>query len=307
MAGTERFTQRARRVLSLAHQEAERTRNNNINTEHLLVGLMLEEDGVAGRVLRELGMTTERVREMIGRITTPSDNFDPSRTELSPETQQTLEFSVEETRRLGHHYIGTEHILLGLVRVEGVAMEALRRLGATAERVRKQIGQVLNETTAAPQGSSFGTLLHPGRIHEVLILDGQEDQRKTIAAFIQSLLLTPVLIENHSAVEFGLDLLDEFSKDAELAIWVLSNDPSAEETKSKMAERLNQNIAYELGYFRGKLGRKRICVLYLPDFEETIKLLSSFTGVVFISFDTAGAWMTQLSKAIQDVGLRPNP
>lgn len=306
MAGMERFTQRARRVLSLAHQEAERAKNNFIRTEHLLIGLMIEEGGVAGRALRELGLMTERVREMVKQVANPSDNFDPSRVELAIDTQQVLEYSVEEARRLGHHYIGTEHILLGLVRVEGTAMEVLRRLGVTTDQIRRQTRRVLNETTATSQNNSLGTSLRPGRIHEVFILDGQEDQRKTIAAFIQSLLFTPVLIDNHSAIEFGLDLLDGFSNDAELAILVLSNDPRAEETKSKMSERHDQNIAYELGYFRGKLGRKRVCVLYLPDFQETIKSLSVYTGVVFIPFDTAGAWMTQLSKTIQDIGLRPN-
>ena len=82
MAGMERFTQRARRVLSLAHQEAEQSRNNNIGTEHLLLGLMDEEGGVAGRVLRELGMTSDRVREVIRRVTTSSSSFDPIRQNL---------------------------------------------------------------------------------------------------------------------------------------------------------------------------------------------------------------------------------
>src|SRR5512138_3678583 len=87
MAGMERFTQRARRVLSLAHQEAEQSRNNNIGTEHLLLGLMDEEGGVAGRVLRELGMTSDRVREVIRRVTTSSSSFDPNRVELAADTQ----------------------------------------------------------------------------------------------------------------------------------------------------------------------------------------------------------------------------
>jgi ATP-dependent Clp protease ATP-binding subunit ClpC len=129
MAGMERFTQRARRVLSLAHQEAERTLNNSIGTEHLLLGLIDEEGGVAGRVLRELGLKPDQVRDVVNRISSSSQPFDPSRVELAGATQQVLEYSVEEARRLGHHYIGTEHILLGLVHVEGAALEALRRLG----------------------------------------------------------------------------------------------------------------------------------------------------------------------------------
>src|SRR5512132_1139214 len=145
MAGMERFTQRARRVLSLAHQEAERSRSNNIGTEHLLLGLMEEEGGVAGRVLRELGMTSDRVREVIRRVTTSSSSFDPNRVELAADTQQVLEHAVEEARRLGHHYIGTEHILLGLIRVDSTAMEVLRRLGISAEQIRRQTRRVLQE------------------------------------------------------------------------------------------------------------------------------------------------------------------
>ncbi len=150
MAGMERFTQRARRVLSIAHQEAERARQNSIGTDHLLLGLMDEEGGVAGRVLRDLGMTPERVREMILRISGASTNFDPAHIELAPETQQVLEFAVDEARRLSHHYIGTEHVLLALVRVESPGTEALRRLGVTADQIRRQTRRVLNESAASP-------------------------------------------------------------------------------------------------------------------------------------------------------------
>jgi ATP-dependent Clp protease ATP-binding subunit ClpC len=149
MAGMERFTQRARRVLSLAHQEAERSRHNSIGTEHLLLGLMEEDGGVAGRVLRELGLESNRVREIIDRVSIES-RHDDGKIELAPDTQQVLEYAVDEARRLGHHYIGTEHILLGLVRVDGTAMEVLRRLGVTADQIRRQTRRVLNETASSP-------------------------------------------------------------------------------------------------------------------------------------------------------------
>jgi ATP-dependent Clp protease ATP-binding subunit ClpC len=154
MASMERFTQRARRVLSLAHQEAERARQSNIGTEHLLLGLIDEEGGVAGRVLRELGMTSSRVREIIERVTSTDPAFDPSKIELAVDTQQVLEFAVDEARRLGHHYIGTEHILLGLVRVDGTAMEVLRRLGVTPDQIRRQTRRVLNESTSSPSAAA---------------------------------------------------------------------------------------------------------------------------------------------------------
>ncbi|MBM3181637.1 MAG: ATP-dependent Clp protease ATP-binding subunit [Chloroflexi bacterium] len=163
MAGMERFTQRARRVLSLAHQEAERARQNNIGTEHLLLGLMDEEGGVAGRVLRDLGMTSDRVGEVVQRVSGTPASFDPNKIELAAETQQVLEFAVDEARRLGHHYIGTEHILLALVRAESTALEVLRRLGVTPDQIRRQTRRVLNESAssspmpAGPQPSGRGS------------------------------------------------------------------------------------------------------------------------------------------------------
>jgi ATP-dependent Clp protease ATP-binding subunit ClpC len=154
VAGMERFTQRARRVLSLAHQEAERMRHNYIGTEHLLLGLMREEGGVAGRVLRELGLEADRVQEIVERLTGPGQNRG-GKLDLSPGTQQVLELAVEEARRMGHHYIGTEHLLLGLVRHgQGIALDVLRKLGVTPEQIRRQTRRVLQESTATPKPSS---------------------------------------------------------------------------------------------------------------------------------------------------------
>ena len=308
MPGMERFTQRARRVLSLAHQEAERARNRLIGPEHVLLGLLDEERGVAGSVLRELGLRTDRVREVVHRITSTPSDFDPNRVELATQTQQVLEFAVEEARRLGHHYIGTEHILLGLVRVEGAAIEVLGRLGVTADQIRRQTRRILNETVASTSTSDIspGKLLNSPRSNPVLILHGQEDQKKTIAAFIQALGFAPLLIDNHPEMELGLELLDSFPKEVTLAILVLANDPQVEEFESnKVPGRMDQNIVYELGYFRGKLGRKHVCVLYQDNFLAEVKSLSALTGVVFIPLDIAGAWMTQLSKTIQEI-LKPN-
>ncbi len=149
MAGMERFTQRARRVLSLAHAEAERTHHPFIGTEHVLIGLIEEDGGVAGRVLREMGLEIERVREIVFKLTGEGKNPPGERIDLSSDTQQVLEYAVDEARRLGHHYIGTEHLLLGLVRTEGSAMEALRRLGATPDEIRRQTRRILQESSSA--------------------------------------------------------------------------------------------------------------------------------------------------------------
>ena len=142
----ERFTQRARRVLSLAHEEAERLHHNYIGTEHLLLGLIREEGGVAGRVLRELGLEPARVKEMVERLTGVGRN-QGSRIELAPGTEQVLQMAIEEARRMGHHYIGTEHILLGMVKQgEGVGLDVLRRLGISPDQIRRQTRRILQET-----------------------------------------------------------------------------------------------------------------------------------------------------------------
>ena len=145
----ERFTQRARRVLSLAQEEAERFQHNYIGTEHLLLGLMREEGGVAGRVLRDLGLEQRRVEELVERLTRASTRTASTQLDLSPGTKRVLELAVDEARRMGHHYIGTEHLLLGLVRQsEGVAIDVLKRLGVSPEEVRRQTRRVLQESPA---------------------------------------------------------------------------------------------------------------------------------------------------------------
>jgi ATP-dependent Clp protease ATP-binding subunit ClpC len=133
--------------------------HNYIGTEHLLLGLIREEGGVAGRVLRELGIEPARVREMIERLS-PAGRTTAGRIELSPGTEQVLQLGIEEARRMGHHYIGTEHLLLGLVRHgEGVGVDVLRRLGITSEQIRRQTRRILQEspTRRKAQASASGS------------------------------------------------------------------------------------------------------------------------------------------------------
>jgi ATP-dependent Clp protease ATP-binding subunit ClpC len=145
LSSMERFTQRARRVLSLAHQEAERMRHNYIGTEHLLLGLMREDGGIAGQVFRDLGLEVDRVQTVIERMT-GQGQYSSTRPELSPGTQKVLELAVEEARKLGHHYIGVEHLLLGLTSYnDGVAIAALAKLGVTPEQIKRQTERVLKE------------------------------------------------------------------------------------------------------------------------------------------------------------------
>lgn len=154
----ERFTQRARRVLSLAQEEAERLNHSYIGSEHVLIGLMREEGGVAGRVLRELGLDLGRVQAMVERLSGGAGTRTPfTKIELSPSTKRVLELAVEEARRMGQHYISTEHLLLGLARQnEGLAIDVLRKFGVSTEQIRRHTRKLLKENpvpateTAAP-------------------------------------------------------------------------------------------------------------------------------------------------------------
>lgn len=152
-----RFTQRARRVLSLAHEEAEKLQHNYIGTEHLLLGLIREEGGVAGRVLRELGLDPARVKEVVERLTGVG-RHKGGRVELAPGTERVLQIAIEEATKMGRHYIGTEHLLLGLVHQdEGVGIDVLKRLGVTSEQVRRQTRRILQESPSRRTSRPIGT------------------------------------------------------------------------------------------------------------------------------------------------------
>jgi len=154
----QRFTQRARRVLSLAQEEAERMRHNYIGTEHLLLGLLRDDGGVAGRVLRELGLDQRRLQEMVERLSGPGQRIKASKIDLSPGTKRVLELAIDEARRMNQHYISTEHLLLGLVRHnEGIAIDVLNKLGVSPEQIRRQTRRILQEsgsTDDIEQGSA---------------------------------------------------------------------------------------------------------------------------------------------------------
>ena len=152
MAGMERFTARARRVLSLAHEEAESTNQDRVGTEHLLLALIQEDGGVASRVLHDLGLEEDRIKDIIDRLTEKKTDK-PAQIELGADTQQVLEAAIEEARRMGHHYIGTEHLLLGLVNTNsGLSVDVLKKLGVTAEQIRRQTRRVLQENSSAAVG-----------------------------------------------------------------------------------------------------------------------------------------------------------
>ncbi|HEX3272247.1 MAG TPA: ATP-dependent Clp protease ATP-binding subunit [Ktedonobacterales bacterium] len=146
----DKFTERARKVLSLAQEEAQRFNHNYIGTEHLLLGLVREGDGVAAKVLNNLGVELNKVRSAVEFIIGRGDRVVLGEIGLTPRAKKVIELAVDEARRLGHHYIGTEHLLLGLVREgEGIAAGVLESLGVNLEKVRSQTIQVLQTSGSA--------------------------------------------------------------------------------------------------------------------------------------------------------------
>ncbi len=141
----ERFTDRARRVLVLAQEEARLLNHSFIGTEHILLGLIHEGEGIAARSLDSLGVTLEAVREKVEEAIGPSGTPAPGSPPFTPRAKRVLELSLREALQLGHSYIGTEHMLLGLVREgEGVAAQVLQSLGVELPRVRQQVIQFLS-------------------------------------------------------------------------------------------------------------------------------------------------------------------
>jgi ATP-dependent Clp protease ATP-binding subunit ClpC len=161
----ERFTERARQVVVYAQDEARALKHNYIGTEHLLLGLLREEEGLAARVLQSLEITVEGVRAQVARIVGSGDEVRSGQIPFTPRSKKVLELALREAVALGHNYIGTEHILLGLVREgQGVAARILLDFDADADRVRAEIRRQLGGAAVFgvddPPAIRFG---HPPR------------------------------------------------------------------------------------------------------------------------------------------------
>ncbi len=158
MSQFDKFTERARKVLTLAQEEAQRFNHNYIGTEHLLLGLVREGDGVAARVLSNMGVQLPKVRSAVEFIIGRGEGAVVGEIGLTPRAKKVIELAVDEARRLNHHYIGTEHLLLGLVREgEGIAAGVLESLGVNLEKVRAQVMQVVNQSPAGHSASKTQT------------------------------------------------------------------------------------------------------------------------------------------------------
>jgi Clp amino terminal domain, pathogenicity island component len=145
----QRFTDRARTVVVLAQDEARRLDHNYIGTEHLLLGLIREGEGVAAKALEALGISLDSVRQQVEQIIGQGQQAPSGHIPFTPRAKKVLELSLRESQQLGHNYIGTEHILLGVIHPgDGVARQVLVKLGADPNRVRQQVIRLLQEHSA---------------------------------------------------------------------------------------------------------------------------------------------------------------
>ncbi|GAA2866811.1 ATP-dependent Clp protease ATP-binding subunit [Microbacterium arabinogalactanolyticum] len=159
----ERFTDRARRVVVLAQEEAKMLNHNYIGTEHILLGLIHEGEGVAAKALESLGISLDAVREQVQDIIGQGQQQPTGHIPFTPRAKKVLELSLREALQLGHNYIGTEHILLGLIREgEGVAAQVLVKLGADLNKVRQQVIQLLSGAPGGREAATVGAQTNEG-------------------------------------------------------------------------------------------------------------------------------------------------
>ncbi|MFM7616638.1 MAG: ATP-dependent Clp protease ATP-binding subunit [Actinomycetes bacterium] len=266
----ERFTDRARRVVVLAQEEARLLNHNYIGTEHILLGLIHEGEGVAAKALESLGISLEAVRAQVEEIIGHGGTAPSGHIPFTPRAKKVLELSLREALQLGHNYIGTEHILLGLIREgEGVAAQVLVKLGADLSRVRQQVIQLLSGYAggkeAAPAGGPTGEAQPSGS----LVLD-QFGRNLTQAA--REKKLDPV-IGREQEIERVMQVLSRRTKNNPVLIGepgvgktAIVEGLAADIVEGRVPETLTDKQLYTLD-----LGALVAGSRYRGDFEERLK------------------------------------
>ena len=277
----EKFSERARRVLSLAQEEAQRFNHNYIGTEHILLGLVRETEGVAARVLANLGVDLNKVRSAVEFIIGRGERPAQGEIGLTPRAKKVVELAVDEARRMNHTYIGTEHLLIGLLREgEGVAAGVLESLGVTLDKVRTETHRILSQSSPSSSGYSSRSSTTRTPTLDQLGID--------LTAAARANKLDPVIGRNQE-IQRVIQILSRRTKNNP----VLMGEPGV--GKTAIVEALAQRIAG--GDIPETLQGKRLVTLdmgalvagtkYRGEFEERLKkvieeIKSSGNCVLFI-------------------------
>ena len=203
----ERFTDRGRRVVVLAQEEARLLNHNYIGTEHILLGLIHEREGVAARALVGLGISLEAVRQQVEEVVGQGQSAPTGHIPFTPRAKKVLELSLREALNLGHNYIGTEHILLGLIREgEGVAAQVLVKLGADLSRVRQEVVKLLEgQAEGATDPVAFEVLRERGGAPASMLVGGPPSAAERQRA--EPVRVVPLMLEAASGDGWRLVLL----------------------------------------------------------------------------------------------------
>src|SRR6266568_1129 len=277
----ERFTERAKKVLTLAQEEAERSHHSYIGTEHLLLGLLREGEGLAAKVLNNLGVEIGKVRQTIESVLGRNERIIIQQIIPTSRVKKVIEISFEEARRMGHNYVGTEHLLLGLlIEGEGIAAHVLEDLGANLEKVRGEIERLLHDSSAETEAEPA-----PKKPSKTPLLDQFGRDLTELARRNQ---LDPV-IGRETEIERVIQILSRRTKNNPALI----GEPGV--GKTAIAEGLAQQI--NVGNVPESLQHKRVLTLdmgalvagtkYRGEFEERLKKIldeirSSREVVLFI-------------------------
>jgi predicted nucleotide-binding protein len=299
----DKFTKRARRSVTYAQEEATRLDHNYIGTGHFLLGLIRVEDGNAALVLRNLGMDLERTRQAVESISKHGEAAAGARLSLTPRAKRVIENAVDEARQMGHHYIGTEHMLLGITHeYDGVAGQVLDRMGISPETIRTQLSRALIQSFLPGKQTNTTPILNPQPTVNVFIVHGHDEAAKeSVARTIEKLGLGAMILhEQPNAGKTIIEKFEEYSKVGFAVVLLTPDDMVATSEKPKRSKpRPRQNVIFEFGYFVGKLGRGKVCALY----KEGVEIPSDYNGVLYIPMDSSGAWRILLAKEIKNAGI----